>query len=89
MFHMLTCQDPMVRLTEGLNDRKRGRKWGMLGSEGWKWAPHHPIPVLILEIYPNSRFDPIFQFVMMIYFQGMVGDNVCISLFGLFVKKNI
>lgn len=85
MSHMLTCQDPMVRHNEGLNDRK----WGLRGSEGWKWAPHHPIPVLILEIYPNSRFDPAFHVVMMIYFQGMVRDNGCISLLGLFVKKNI
>lgn len=39
-----------------LNDRKRGRKRSGLGSEDWKLSPHPPVPVLILEIFSNSRF---------------------------------
>lgn len=35
----------MVWHNAGLRAKKRGRRWGGLGSEGWKLASQHPIPI--------------------------------------------
>lgn len=79
--HMPVCEVPMVWHNVGSRDRKRGRKWGGLGSEDWKLAPCYPIPVQILEISPNSRFDLTFQVAMMVYIQRLGGENIFIYQF--------
>lgn len=42
---VLTCEALVVWHNVGLRARKRGRRWGGLGSEDWKLASQHPIPM--------------------------------------------
>lgn len=57
----------------GVEDRKRGRRREERQEEGWAGYG------VKTEYWLHSRFDPVFQVVMLLYFQGLEGEDIFIS----------